>query len=47
MLVKVPRIFLRTALQGCVNWAKESHVSVIDERYRKIINDKRSAEKKS
>jgi len=46
MLVKVPRVFLRAALQGCVNWAKENNVSVIDESHMKIINDKRGAEKK-
>jgi flavin reductase (DIM6/NTAB) family NADH-FMN oxidoreductase RutF len=46
MLVKVPRVFLRLALQGCVDWAKENKVSVIDENHMKIINDKRSTEKK-
>jgi hypothetical protein len=46
MLVKIPRVFLRTALQGCVNWAKENHVAIIDECHMKIINDKHSAEKK-
>jgi len=46
MLVKVPRVFLRPALQGCVNWAKENRLAVIDECHMKIINDKRSAEKK-
>jgi len=46
MLVKVPRVFLRAALQGCVNWARENHVAIIDASHMKIINDKRSAEKK-
>jgi flavin reductase (DIM6/NTAB) family NADH-FMN oxidoreductase RutF len=46
MLVKVPRVFLKTALQGCVNWAKEKNVTVVDECHMKMINDKRSAEKR-
>jgi len=46
MLVKVPRVFLRAALQGCVTWAKENHVAVIDESHMKTINDKRSTEKR-
>lgn len=45
-LVKVPRVFLRLVLQGCVDWAKENHVTLIDEQQMKIINDKRNAEKK-
>jgi flavin reductase (DIM6/NTAB) family NADH-FMN oxidoreductase RutF len=44
-LVRVPRVFLRLALQGCVDWAKENHVSLIDEEHMKTINDKRSTEK--
>jgi hypothetical protein len=44
-LVRVPRVFLRLALQGCVDWAKENHVSLVDEEHMKVINDKRSAEK--
>ena len=46
MLVKVPRVFLRTALQGCVNWAKENNVVLIDECHMQTINDKRSDEKR-
>lgn len=46
MLVKVPRVFLKTALQGCVDWAKENGVTVIDVDQMKIINDKRAKEKK-
>ena len=46
MLVNVPRIFLPTALKGCVAWAKENGVEVIDAAEMKIINDKRSKEKK-
>ena len=46
MLVRVPRVFLRAALQGCVNWAKENNASMIDESHMKMINDKRSKEKR-
>jgi len=45
MLVKVPRIFLKTALNGCVDWAKENNVTLIDENHMAQINDKRSKEK--
>ncbi len=45
MLVKVPRIFLPTALKGCVAWAKENNVTLISEEHMKIINDKRAKEK--
>ena len=45
-LVKVPRVFLKTALQGCVDWAKENGVALIDEEHMALIRDKRSAEKK-
>ncbi len=44
-LVKVPRVFLPTALKGCVKWAEENGVSVIDVKEMEIINDKRSKEK--
>ena len=44
-LVKVPRVFLPTALKGCVKWAEENGVKVIDVREMEIINDKRSKEK--
>ena len=44
-LVKVPRIFLNTALKGCVNWAKEHGVEIIDAEHMDLINDKRSKEK--
>ncbi len=46
MLVRVPRPFLKLVLTGCVNWAKENNVSLITEKEMKIINDKRSKEKK-
>lgn len=44
-LVKVPRIFLNTALKGCVNWAKENGVAFITAEHMDIINDKRAKEK--
>ncbi len=44
-LIKVPRIFLPTALKGCVAWAKEHNVTLITEEHMDIINDKRSKEK--
>ena len=44
-LVKVPRIFLPTALKGCVAWAKENKVTLINAEHMKIINDKRAKEK--
>lgn len=45
-LVKVPRIFLPTALKGCVKWAEENNVKVITAKEMEIINDKRAKEKK-
>ena len=45
MVVKVPRVFLKTVLNGCVNYAKEHNIKVIDEKVMKDINDKRRAEK--
>lgn len=44
-LVNVPRIFLNTVLRGCVTWAKENNVTLIDAKEMDIINDKRSKEK--
>ncbi|MCF0137155.1 MAG: hypothetical protein HUJ66_02190 [Oscillospiraceae bacterium] len=44
-LLNVPRIFLPTALKGCVNWAKENGVTEITAREMDIINDKRAKEK--
>ena len=44
-LVKVPRVFLNTALNGCVKWAKDNDVSLITDEHMDIINDKRSREK--
>ncbi len=45
MMVKIPRIFLTTALKGCVAWAKENNVTLITEKEMAIINDKRAKEK--
>lgn len=45
-LVKVPRVFLNTVLKGCVAWAKENNVTLIDVKEMEIIQDKRSKEKK-
>jgi hypothetical protein len=44
-LVKVPRIFLPTALKGCIKWAEENGVKVITAKEMAIINDKRAKEK--
>lgn len=44
-LIKVPRIFLPTALKGCVQWAKEHDATLITAEHMDIINDKRSKEK--
>ncbi|MBR5795898.1 MAG: hypothetical protein IKY26_07110 [Erysipelotrichaceae bacterium] len=43
--VKVPRPFLKTVLNGCIDWAKENNVTLITEEHVKIINDKRKQEK--
>ena len=43
--VKVPRPFLKTVLNGCIDWAKENNVTLIDDEHVKIINDKRAQEK--
>lgn len=45
-LVKVPRVFLKTVLNGCVKYAKENNIKVIDAAVMKEINDKRRQEKK-
>lgn len=44
-MVKVPRIFLPTALKGCVAWARENNVTLITAEHMDIINDKRAKEK--
>lgn len=45
MMVKIPRVFLKVALQGCVDWAKANSCKLITPEEMKIINDKRSKEK--
>jgi hypothetical protein len=42
----VPRVFLPLVLKGCVDWAKQNGVELITAAEMKIINDKRSKEKK-
>ena len=44
-LVNVPRVFLPTALKGCIAWAYEHNVTEITEEHMNIINDKRAKEK--
>ena len=44
-ILNVPRVFLPLVLKGCVDWAKENNVTLIDETHMKIINDKRAKEK--
>ena len=44
-VLAVPRIFLPLVLKGCVDWAKDNGVELIDAEHMKIINDKRAAEK--
>jgi hypothetical protein len=46
LMLNVPRVFLPAALKGCVDWARENNVELITEEHMKIINDKRSKEKK-
>ena len=44
-LLNVPRIFLPTALKGCVEWARTNGVELITAEHMQIINDKRAKEK--
>ena len=44
-ILNVPRVFLPLVLKGCVDWAKENNVELIDAAHMKIINDKRAKEK--
>ncbi len=44
-LVKVPRVFLKTILNGCIKYAEENNIKVIDAKVMKDINDKRKKEK--
>ncbi len=45
MMAKVPRVFLKMALKGCIDWARENQISLIDVEQMQIINDKRGKEK--
>ncbi len=44
-VLNVPRVFLPLVLKGCVDWAKENGLELIDAEHMKIINDKRAKEK--
>ena len=44
-ILNVPRVFLPLVLKGCVDWAKENNVTLLDETHMKIISDKRAKEK--
>lgn len=44
-ILGVPRVFLSVVLKGCVDWAKENGVEVINAEHMKIIQDKRAKEK--
>ena len=44
-ILNVPRVFLPLVLKGCVEWARENNVDLIDASHMKIINDKRAKEK--
>ena len=46
MMTRVPRVFLKVALKGCVDWARKNNVTLITPEHMKIINDKRTKEKK-
>ena len=45
-LTKIPRVFLKAALNQMVQIAKSEGITVIDEKALEIINDKRRSEKK-
>lgn len=44
-VLNVPRVFLPLVLKGCVDWAKENGVDLINAEHMQIINDKRAKEK--
>ncbi len=44
-LIRVPRVFLHTALKGCIDWARANDVTLITAEHMDIINDKRAKEK--
>ena len=45
-VLNVPRVFLPLVLKGCVDWARENNVELIDASHMKIISNKRAEEKK-
>lgn len=45
-LVRVPRVFLKLVLKGCVDYAKENNITLITAEVMDEINDKRNKEKK-
>ena len=45
-ILNVPRVFLPLVLKGCVDWARENNVELIDASHMKIISDKSAQEKK-
>jgi flavin reductase (DIM6/NTAB) family NADH-FMN oxidoreductase RutF len=44
-LVKVPRVFLKAALKGCIDWAEKNDVKIITAEHMDKIRDKRNSEK--
>jgi hypothetical protein len=44
-ILNVPRVFLPLVLRGCVDWARENNVELINAQHMQIINDKRAKEK--
>lgn len=44
-LIKVPKTFLKEAIKGCVEVAKEEGIRVIPPEFLDKIRDKRSGEK--
>jgi len=45
-LTRVPRVFLKIALQGCIDYAKTNNIKEITAADMDIINDKRAKEKR-
>ena len=45
-LVKIPRIFLKAALKGCVEWAEKNNITTLTAEHMDKIRDKRNSEKK-
>ena len=43
-MTKVPRIFLNTALKGCVDWAKANNVTLLEPEHMEIIRNKHKNE---